>query len=152
MKHYKPLNYQLSQTLCRKKYTHPSASLRHSLNLPLLSIHLWHCQLVLQVRLLHQLGPRDLAMRLQKLGKCGGSDRCFRLACLRSRKVWSWTVLINESETSFVFTLHYSLTFRHRASCILGQAFHYFPENAFDIFNQQICFIIWYLLDRESLI
>ena len=23
------------------------------------------------------------------------------------------------------------LTFRHRASCILGQAFHYSPENAF---------------------
>ena len=34
------------------------------------------------------------------------------------------------------------LTFRHRASCILGQAFHYFPENAFYIFNQQIYFII----------
>jgi len=28
-----------------------------------------------------------------------------------------------------------SLTFRHRASCILGQAFHYSPENAFYIFN-----------------
>ena len=44
------------------------------------------------------------------------------------------------------------LTFRHRASCILGQAFHYSPENAFYIFNQQIYFIIWYLLDRASLI
>ena len=33
------------------------------------------------------------------------------------------------------------LTFRHRASCILGQAFHYSPENAFYIFNQ-IYFII----------
>ena len=32
------------------------------------------------------------------------------------------------------------LTFRHRASCILGQAFHYSPENAFYIFNQQIYF------------
>ena len=30
------------------------------------------------------------------------------------------------------------LNFRHRASCILGQAFHYSPENAFYIFNQQI--------------
>ena len=30
------------------------------------------------------------------------------------------------------------LTFRHRVSCILGQAFHYSPENAFYIFNQQI--------------
>ena len=45
-----------------------------------------------------------------------------------------------------------TLTFRHRASCILGQAFHYSPENAFYIFNQQIYFIIWYLLDRVSLI
>ena len=35
-----------------------------------------------------------------------------------------------------------ALTFRHRASCILGQAFHYSPENAFYIFNQQIYFII----------
>ena len=44
------------------------------------------------------------------------------------------------------------LTFRHRASCILGQAFHYSPQNAFYIFNQQIYFIVWYLLDRASLI
>jgi len=35
-----------------------------------------------------------------------------------------------------------SLTFRHRASCIQGQAFHYSPKNAFYIFNQQIYFII----------
>ena len=34
------------------------------------------------------------------------------------------------------------LTFRHRASCILGQAFHYSLENVFYIFNQQIYFII----------
>ena len=34
------------------------------------------------------------------------------------------------------------LTFRHRASCILGQAFRYSPENAFYVFNQQIYFII----------
>ena len=45
-----------------------------------------------------------------------------------------------------------TLTFRHRASCILGQAFHSSPENAFYIFNQQMYFIIWYLLDRASLI
>ena len=35
-----------------------------------------------------------------------------------------------------------SLTFRHRASCMLGQAFHYSPENAFYIYNQHIYFII----------
>ena len=34
------------------------------------------------------------------------------------------------------------LTLRHRASCILGQAFHYSPENGFYIFNQHINFII----------
>ena len=39
-------------------------------------------------------------------------------------------------------TLNYLLTFRHRVSSILGQAFHYSPENAFYIFNQQIYFII----------
>ena len=30
-----------------------------------------------------------------------------------------------------------ALTFRHRASCILGQAFHCSPENAFYIFNHK---------------
>ena len=34
------------------------------------------------------------------------------------------------------------LIFRHRASCILGQAFRYSPDNAFYIFNQQVYFII----------
>ena len=34
------------------------------------------------------------------------------------------------------------LIFRHRASSIQGQAFHYSPEDAFYIFNQQIYFII----------
>ena len=56
----------------------------------------------------------------------------------------------------FTFAPHrlklYSLTFRHRAFCILGQAFHSSPENAFYIFNQPIYFIIWFLLDRASLI
>ena len=33
------------------------------------------------------------------------------------------------------------LTFRHRASCILGQAFHYSPENALYILNRQIYLI-----------
>jgi len=35
-----------------------------------------------------------------------------------------------------------ALANRHRASCILGQAFRYSPEKAFYIFNQQIYFII----------
>jgi len=33
-------------------------------------------------------------------------------------------------------TWRVSLTFMHRASCTLGQAFHYSPENALYIFNQ----------------
>ena len=41
-----------------------------------------------------------------------------------------------------LFNLGHVLTFRQRASCILGQAFHYSPENAFYIFNQQLYFII----------
>jgi hypothetical protein len=40
--------------------------------------------------------------------------------------------------------MHLQLTFGHRASSILGQAFRYSPENAFYIINQQIYFIIWY--------
>ena len=51
-----------------------------------------------------------------------------------------------------VRTLSNELTFRHRASCFIGQAFRYSPENAFYIFNEQIYFIIRYLLDRASLI
>ena len=41
-----------------------------------------------------------------------------------------------------------------QAPCVLciGQDFSCSPENAFYIFNQQIYFIIWYLLDRASLI
>ena len=45
--------------------------------------------------------------------------------------------LINLSTPRFLYT---------------GQAFRYSPENTFYIFNQQIYFIIWYLLDRASLI
>ena len=69
--------------------------------------------------------------------------RCSR--CLSKRKRW-WSIycsLINKC--TFI-------NLWHRTSCILGQAFHYSPENAFYIFNQQIYFIIWYLLDRASLI
>jgi len=38
--------------------------------------------------------------------------------------------------------IEFLLTFRHRESSILGQAFRYSLENAFYIFNQQIYFII----------
>ena len=65
------------------------------------------------------------------------------LSAMGEVNFWQWT--ISPAEVC-------CLTFRHRASCILGQAFHYSPESAFYIFNQQIYFIIWYLLDRASLI
>jgi len=44
------------------------------------------------------------------------------------------------------------LNFRRRGFCILGQAFHYSPQNAFYIFNQQIYFNVSYLFERASLI
>ena len=44
-----------------------------------------------------------------------------------------WKYILQEIILNISF-----LTFRHRASCILRQAFHYSPENAFYIFNQQI--------------
>ena len=50
---------------------------------------------------------------------------------------WTTVMLGNNSKWQLLY-----LIFRHRASCILGQAFHYSPENAFYIFNQQIYFII----------
>ena len=48
---------------------------------------------------------------------------------------------IDESKYE-VSLFHCALTFRHRVSSILGQAFRYSLENAFYIFNQQIYFII----------
>jgi len=47
-----------------------------------------------------------------------------------------------------------SCVFNLQATCVLyiGQVFRYSPENAFYIFNQQIYFIIWYLLYSVSLI
>ena len=59
--------------------------------------------------------------------------------------VMKWSSLIYQSlkmKMLLLFETMRVLTFRHRASCILGQAFHYSPENAFYIFNQQIYFII----------
>ena len=57
-----------------------------------------------------------------------------------------------KSPMSDILNTGICLTFRHPESSILGQAFRYSPENAFYIFNQQIYFIIWYLLDHASLI
>ena len=65
--------------------------------------------------------------------------------------ILSSTVTITYANIS-IHWFFFSLTFRHRASCIQEGAFCYFPENAFYIFNQQIYFIIWHLRDRASLI
>jgi len=47
-----------------------------------------------------------------------------------------------------------SILYEPLGACVLyiGQAFRYSPENAFYLFNQQIYFGVWYLLDRASLI
>jgi len=50
--------------------------------------------------------------------------------------------LSDRNLTSGLRSAGVTLTFRHRASCILGQAFHYSPENALYIFNQQMYIII----------
>ena len=44
------------------------------------------------------------------------------------------------------------LTFKTPCVLYIGQSFRYSSENAFYVFNQQIYFIIWYVLDRTSLI
>jgi len=66
------------------------------------------------------------------------------------------------SEFSAIFrgTIYYSKVLKARTYfnlyaprfLYIGQAFCYSPENAFCIFNQQIYFIMRYLLDRPSLI
>jgi len=78
--------------------------------------------------------------------RTGDANLCFYITTVQDR--WRKSVFLTCA--CCPCTVH--LTFRHRASCILGQAFHYSPENAFYIFNQQIYFVIWYLLDRASLI
>ena len=75
-------------------------------------------------------------------------------AVLYSRFRASW-LYINTLRTGLLNCLNArsrDLTFRHRASCIEEQAFRFSPQNAFYIFNQQIYFIIWYLLYGASLI
>ena len=42
--------------------------------------------------------------------------------------------IVSYEETNQLSQVIRILTFRHRASCILGQVFHYSPENAFYIY------------------
>ena len=64
------------------------------------------------------------------------NTRTSKQNCIRTMQLYG---IIKPVESSIPDAV---LTFRHCASCILGQAFHYSPENAFYIFNQQIYFII----------
>jgi hypothetical protein len=87
----------------------------------------------------------------------GKSGRCVGLTTLPASCVDYLVIWNPQGLSKPVMGLHYhykikvyqlymslgsALTFRHRASCILGQTFHYSPENAFYVFNQQIYFII----------
>ena len=88
----------------------------------------------------------------------GQSDEPFGRYCNWTFKWHAWIinitsdhVLLRHNIPNIFHTFRSSLTFRLHASCILGQSFHYSTENAFYIFNQQMYFIIWYLLDRASL-
>ena len=83
----------------------------------------------------------DNPSRGSRICPCGRTDEWTEMTKLRCQ----FCLIIQRPYTI-------TLNFRHRASCILEQAFRYSPENAFYIFNQQIYFIIWYLLDRASLI
>jgi hypothetical protein len=65
-------------------------------------------------------------------------DTCSRNLITESLLITVITLTIITDQSG----INTGLTCRHRASCILGQAFHYSPENAFYIFNQQIYFII----------
>ena len=102
--------------------------------------------------------PEDASLYLFHIGRNArfSSGMCllflYTVAVCMLRQMAPKTRLAHKHETPSSGTGVASLTFRHRASCILGQAFRYSPENAFYIFNQQIYFIIWYLLDRASLI
>ena len=69
---------------------------------------------------------------------------CLSTAPCKSSSVYYIPTFVQISSINILKLLqHVSvLTFRHRASCILEQAFRYSPENDFYIFNQQIYFII----------
>ena len=65
-----------------------------------------------------------------------------QFSCIATMQLNCILVILDHSLVFRVTIPDAVLTFRHRASCILGQAFRYSPENAFYIFNQQIYFII----------
>ena len=76
---------------------------------------------------------QKIKIKTKKLFTILGFILCGRLRMLYRRYA---------AEYSYCIRSVFSLTFRHRVPCILGQAFRYSPENACYIFNQQIYFII----------
>ena len=81
---------------------------------------------------------------LHILSKLTGPD-IFLSTCLSRMCRLLSSFVVNTLRTGLLNCLNArsrGLTFRHRASCLQGQAFHYSPENAFYIFNQQIYLII----------
>ena len=108
--------------------------------------------------LLTRLYKSDLTKCMEFLDQLGNDQRLNRtslvlvkkqkrqyepyIRCFLKSGVQKWLLLLCESWKIKTRTSGYWLTSRHRASCILGQAFHYSPENAFYMFNQQIYFII----------
>ena len=77
----------------------------------------------------------------------GGGNRFYFLLLKNTRDkterllIVKFLVTLNTLRTGLLNCLNArsrSLNFRHRASCIQGQAFRYSPENAFYIVNQQI--------------
>ena len=108
---------------------------------------LWWCaqgQLWLFVKLGRQISSEWHRVKFRTAGlifntlRTGDANLRFYITTVQD----GWRKSAFLTRACFPCTIH--LTFRHRASCILGQAFHYSPENAFYILNQQIYFIIWY--------
>ena len=89
---------------------------------------------------------RQLATFCKHINTLRTGDANLRFYITTAQDGWSKSAFLTRA--CFPCTLH--LTFRHRASSIWEQAFRYPLENAFYIFNQQIYFIIWCLLDRAS--
>ena len=90
-----------------------------------------------------------------------GGTRDSGLSCLSSPVIsWqlhSFLLMSNNAQLNHSVLGHSTGLFPSinlQAPCFLyiGQAFRYSSENAFYIFNQQVYFIIWYLLDHASLI
>ena len=92
--------------------------------------------------------PNGILLCIQYFNTLRTCDTNLRFYITTAQDGWHKSAFLTRA--CFPYTIR--LTFRHRASCILGEAFKYSPENAFYIFNQKIYFIFCYLLDRASLI